>query len=74
MSRPKGCPPDHQPVQRVLDWLIKYAPSACSPRAIGRALRLDELEATMVLLQLEDGRFVVRDHRCFRAAGEDDPS
>ncbi len=72
MSRPKGLQPDTQPVQRVLDWLIKYSPSACSPRAIGRALRMDDLDTRMSLLMLEDGRFVIREDWCFRAAGEDD--
>jgi hypothetical protein len=71
--RPRGLPPDTQPRQRVLDWLIKYAPSACSPRAIGRALRMEELEVVMTLLVLEDGRFVVRESSCFRAAEENDP-
>lgn len=70
--RPRGVPPDTQPIQRVLDWLIKYSPSACSPRAIGRSLRMDELAVTMTLLVLEDGKFIVRESSCFRAVGEDD--
>lgn len=73
MSRPKGMPPDRQPAQRVLDWLIKYAPSACSPRVISRALKTDELDAIMTLYVLEEGRFVVREESCWRAAGEEDP-
>lgn len=70
--RPKGMPPDHQPVQRVLDWLIKYSPSACSPKATARALRMQEPVVAMSMAWLADGKFVVQDGFCFRAAGEED--
>lgn len=73
MSRPRGLPPDRRPVQRVLDWLIKHAPSACSPKATARALRMDENEVGLCMTTLEDGRFVVREHWCFRAVGDEDP-
>lgn len=73
MSRPKGMPPDVRPPQKVLDWLVKMAPSACSPPVIARAAKLDELAARLELMLLSDGRFVVREGECYRAAGEDDP-
>ncbi len=73
MSRPKGLPPDQHPRQRVLDWLIKYAPSAHMPTTVARALRMNELDVRMALILLEDGRFVVREEPCFRAAMDYDP-
>lgn len=72
MSRPRGQAPDAQPIQRVLDWLIKYAPSACSPKATARALRMKEPVVAQSMLWLGENRFVVREGFCFRAAGEDD--
>lgn len=71
--RPKGLPPDTQPRQRVLDWLIKYSPACSSPRTIARALRMDELDATMALLVLRDHGFVVKQTEGYRAALESDP-
>lgn len=71
--RPKGLPPDTQPRQRVLDWLIKYSPACSSPRTIARALRMDELDVTMAILLLEDFGFVVRIEGHFRAALDHDP-
>ena len=65
-------PPDRRPVQRVLDWLIKHSPSACSPKATARALRMREPEVGACMEVLENGRFVVRESWCYRAAGEDD--
>lgn len=74
MSRPKGVPPDRQPVQQVLDWLCKLAPSACDAGQAARELRLDEELAGRVLVGLGREGFAVReDGECFRAADEDDP-
>lgn len=77
MSRPRGMPPDAQPVQRVLDWLIKYAPSACSPKATARALRMKEPTVATCMRWLGDNGFVVEESAphmaLFRAAGDDDP-
>jgi hypothetical protein len=56
----------------VLDWLIKYPASAHSPNRIARALRMREEEVSTELVMLEDGGFVVREFRCFRAADEGD--
>ena len=70
--RPKGLPPDTQPRQRVLDWLIKYEMYTHAPRTIARALRMNELDVIMSILQLEEGGFVVRVDHVFRAAQETD--
>lgn len=70
--RPKGVPPDTRPTQRVLDYLIKQAPSAVSPGVVAKATKLDELGAHLVLINLTDGRFAVREYSCYRAVEEDD--
>lgn len=70
--RPKGLPPDTQPCQRVLDWLIKHAPSACSPKVASRALRMPEGDVTTVLVGLAENGFAVRETSCYRAALDED--
>lgn len=70
--RPKGLPPDTQPVQRVLDWLIKHSPSACSPKSAARALRMREPEVATVMVGLAGHGFVVRETACYRAAQDED--